>query len=170
MLLSRSLVSLELIADIFSIIFTIGIYVIFVMSASIFTAFNHSVDELQLVTWIAIWEICLDLLVQEEHVLNSLRCHSYSTQDVFARNKLTLYFASFVEDEGRTISVLEILNGLCCNAFYELYIFVFSCKLVEGLVQKLAFNHTKIKGSWLGIHFCRIIEVRVRTLEFWKGK
>ena len=59
----KSLISAVLIAYVFSIIFAFRIHIILVMSASIFTALNNRVHEFQLIAWIAIWEICFDLLM-----------------------------------------------------------------------------------------------------------
>ena len=96
-----SFISGELIADVFSIIFSFRINIILVMSTSIFTTLNNRIHEFQLVTWIAIWEICFDLLMHPEHVFDSLNSHTFSTQDSAAWNKLALQFTSLVEDESR---------------------------------------------------------------------
>ena len=117
------------------------------MSASVFSAFDDSVHELQLVSWVAVWELCVANALSGQHKFYSLGIHSHSSKHGSAWDQLAEEIACLIKENGREVSILEVFYCFGSDTLYE-----FDCRVLPGehikaFIQDTALHNAKIK--WL---------------------
>ena len=76
------LVPAILVVHIFSVILTLRVHIVFMMPACILTTLNNSVQQLQFVARVAIWEFCVANALGSEYKLHCFGVHTLASQDV----------------------------------------------------------------------------------------
>ena len=117
------------------------------MPASVFSSFDDSVHELQLVSWVAVWELCVANALSSKHKFYSLGIHSLSSKHCSAWDQLAEEITCLVKKNGREVSVLEVFHRFGRDTLYEFDCRVLPGELIKTFIQDTAFDHAKIK--WL---------------------
>ena len=117
------------------------------MPSSVFASLDDSVHELQLVSWVAVWELCVANALSSQHEFYSLGIHSLSSKHVPAWDQLAEEIACLVKKNGREVSVLEVFHRFGRHTLYEFDSRVLPGELIKTIIQETAFDHAKIK--WL---------------------
>ena len=91
------------------------------MPSSVFASLDDSVHELQLVPWVAVWELCVANALGSEHKFHCFGVHTLPSQDFRAWDQLTEEIACLVEKKGREVSILEIFYRLGGDTLYKFY-------------------------------------------------
>ena len=117
------------------------------MSASVFSSFDDSVHELQLVSWVAVWELCVANALCGKHKFHSLGIHSLSSKHCPAWDQLAEEITCLVKKNGREVSVLEVFHCFGRDTLYK-----FDCRVLPGehikaFIQDTALHNAKIR--WL---------------------
>jgi hypothetical protein len=131
------LISKKLVVDVFSIIFALTSRLILVGSQKGLFLVNEGVESFEGVSGIFIKFLLNELFFLDEHILDRVYIHMFSSKNCSAlgSGNLILELAALVKEQARHVAVLKVLDTLRRLDHHELASWVSFCQLYQNFLQ-----------------------------------
>lgn len=135
---SLLLVALILIAHILTVIIAVGRVMIFMLAAGSLSLDNARVEELELVARVIIKRF-VDHLAHRKDVLNGLRGHAHTTEDVTCAHVRLQQLPILVEEDRGQVFIHHVFDAFGGDGPEELCLWVLRAYFVQNFVYQLTF-------------------------------